>query len=86
MDSSVTLVCVIYFKYISTDWRYVIMFSTVLQILAFFNLTAQDETPKFLLATGKFDKARKVLTNIGRTNGVLLGSETYQKTFKQELQ
>jgi hypothetical protein len=54
-------------------------------IMAFIAITFQEESPKFYYGVGKFDKAREVLTRIGRKNGLLSNYQTYQKVFKKEI-
>jgi MFS family permease len=76
----------IYFRYISKDWRplFIIPCAVLIVFTIVFVLNRQ-ESPKFYYSVGKYDKARAVLTEIGRTNGVLGKDQVYKKTFMKEV-
>lgn len=84
MDSSSIFWAALYFKYVSRDWRLIFGFPSVILIFFIYAYSQQEETPKFFYGQGKYNEARKVLTSIGRTNGVLRADQEYQKTFRIE--
>jgi len=61
----------IYFKYISKDWRYFFGCPGIILSVAIFFCYLQTDSPKFYYSVGRYDKAREILTLIGRTNGIL---------------
>ena len=44
----------------------------------------EDETPKFYYGRGQYDKTRKLLTMIGRYNGVLSPNQEWDGKFEIE--
>lgn len=83
-DSLGIFVASIYFKHISKDWRFMFGFPAIILCGAIFACAMQTETPKFYYGIGKYDKAREILTIIGRTNGVLGPEQEYKKMFDKE--
>lgn len=61
----------IYFRFISDNWKFfygVPCFVLIFTVIAFI---MQNESPKFYYGTGQYEQARRVLTDIGRTNNIL---------------
>lgn len=76
-DSLNLVVCSIFFKYVSKDWRILGGIPTATMLLAYIPLLMQNESPKFYFGLGQYEKARKVLTQIGLTNGSLTKGQNY---------
>ena len=67
-DGSSLLVGSIYFMYISKSWRPIYFASVFMSAAAVLMVIILPESPKFLISTKQFDKARKVFTKIARIN------------------
>ena len=71
IDSMGIFVASIYFKYIGKDWRIMFGFPALILACDIVTLRYKEDSPKFYYSIGQYDRARDVLTTIGRTNGVL---------------
>lgn len=68
LDSFCICISAFYFKVISKDWRGLLIVPVILHVISTVMICNQHESPKYFYATGQYDKAREVLTTIGRTN------------------
>lgn len=71
VDSLCISIAALYFQYVSKDWQYLFIVPVVFLAINYAVFWRHEESPKFLHAVGKYDEAREVLTNIGRSNGIL---------------
>lgn len=71
LDSLAILVSVIYFSYISKDWKYLFGASVTVSLLNIINVAKIPESPKFYFSQHDFSKTKQILTLIGRSNGIL---------------
>ena len=85
-DSSCIFWASLYFKYISKDWRFMFGLPCIALCVSACTFIFMSETAKFYYGIGQYDKAREVLTEIGRTNGILGPDQAYKKTFLKELE
>lgn len=69
-DGLVPLVGALWFMYVSKDWKTLFAFATGLVCLTFVVVLAMPESPKHLVARGKYSEARAVMTRIARYNGL----------------
>ena len=84
IDSMGIFVASIYFKYIGKDWRIMFGFPALILACDIVTLWYKEDSPKFYYSIGQYDRARDVLTTIGRTNGVLSQEQAYKKIFAKE--
>lgn len=83
-DSLAIFNAAIFFRFIGNDWRYIFgipMLGLLITGIVFFR---QNESPKYYYGVGQYEQARRVLTEIGRTNGVLEADQGYKKVFIKE--
>ena len=85
VDGLCVLIAAIFFKYISKDWRIFYGIPLGIFTINLIWLLFQEDTPTFSHSMGRYDKARKLLTKIGRTNLVLGKDEEYKKVFRKEI-
>mmetsp|Transcript_13167 Transcript_13167/g.22312 ORF Transcript_13167/g.22312 Transcript_13167/m.22312 type:complete len:131 (+) Transcript_13167:814-1206(+) len=85
IDALAIFVSAVYFRLFSKDWRYLYLMSLLAIAVALVALLRQYDTPKFYYGTGQYDMARMVLTDVGRTNGVLQESASFTRLFREEL-
>jgi hypothetical protein len=75
----------LYFMYISKSWFWLFAGPTIITCtLALWVIFFEDETPKFYYGRGQYDKTRKLLTMIGRYNGVLSPNQEWDGKFEIE--
>lgn len=85
IDSSCIFLTALYFKYVSQDWHLIYGLPLVVLLVAIMCLYWSDDTPKFYYGTKQYDECRRVLTNIGRLNGVLGPEESFKEKFEEEV-
>lgn len=64
-----TVVFVIYFLYISRNWKYIEIFALGLTVVCFLGVLLLPESPKFLVSKSKWGEARRALSQIAKING-----------------
>lgn len=83
-DASTVLVASLYFQFISKDWRWLLIASMVSLVITSICYCMQSEAPKFYYGLGQFEKAREVLTAIGRSNKILSADQKFELQFQEE--
>ena len=68
IDGLTLLVGSFYFMYVSKSWRFIYIASVLSTATALAMVLSLPESPKFLISTKQFDKARKVFSKIAKTN------------------
>lgn len=61
---------VVYFVYISDNWVYLQIPNLVLTFVGMVFIFFMPESPRFLVATKQYDKARVVFAQMARWNGL----------------
>lgn len=84
VDSLAIFFASLYFKYISKDWVYLYTLPLIVLTINVIVLCFQEEAPKFLHGIQNYEKTRKVLTVIGRQNGVLTDDQEFTGIFSEE--
>ena len=84
IDSFTILIAAMYFMHVSKDWIYIFGIALFLQALSIIMMIQEEDSPKFFFGKGDYEKAREILTRIGRINGVLTPDQKYTKLFKIE--
>lgn len=69
-DGLVPMVAALWFMLVSKDWKTIFVFATIILYLTFIVVCTMPESPKFLLAQGRYAEARAVMTRIARYNRV----------------
>ena len=69
-DGLIPAIGALWFMVVSKDWKTIYSFATVLLYLTMIIVFTMPESPKFLLAMGKYEEARAVMTRIARYNKV----------------
>ena len=86
IDSSTIFLAVLYFRFISKDWRWIFGMPLFVLLYALYCIYKAEESPKYLHGERRFEKCRKVLTLIGRRNHALSENESFDYFFMSELQ
>ena len=68
MDGLVPMVATLWFMLVSKEWKTLFVVATILLYLTLILVFTMPESPKFLLAKGKFAEARAVMTRIAQYN------------------
>ena len=69
-SSFITVLSTIYFYFISKYWVWFQVFGWGLNLITIVGVVFMPESPKYLLTKKKYDECRKVMTIIGRLNGI----------------
>ena len=78
-DGLVALIGALWFLFVSKDWKTLFATATALLYMSMIFVFTLPESPKFLLAKGKYEEARKVMTRIARYNKVKVLAFTEQE-------
>ena len=70
MDGLMMGITALFFMLISKDWRVLLALATVWILVTLLLVLRAPESPKFLLAQGRYDEARKVMSHVAKFNGV----------------
>lgn len=71
LDALCLGIAAIFFNKISKDWHYLFGIPLLFLSCAIIAMILEEDTPKFVYSQGNYDKTRKILTRIGRKNGIL---------------
>jgi MFS family permease len=71
LDALCLGIAAIFFNKISKDWQYLFGIPLLFLSCAIIAMICEEDTPKFVYSQGNYDKTRKILTRIGRKNGIL---------------
>ena len=69
-ESIVYLLDIAYFRYISNDWIWLQMPNIFLSLVAIIWILSLPETPRYLVAKKRYDKARESFKMIAKWNGI----------------
>ena len=69
-DGLVAMIGALWFLFVSKDWKTLFATATALLYISLIFVFTLPESPKYLLAKGKFEEARAVMTRIARFNRV----------------
>lgn len=69
MESIVYLLDIVYFVYISDNWKYLQIPNVVLSFCGALWIWYWPETPRYLVAKKRFDEARACFKTIAKVNG-----------------
>lgn len=69
-DGLVPLMATLWFMVVSKDWKTLFVVATGLLYLTFILVYTMPESPKFLLAKGRYAEARIIMTRIAKYNRV----------------
>lgn len=82
---SIGLVALAGIVYIVRDWRYLSLAVSVPLLLLYSCFFVLPESPRWLIATGNFRKAAKIMKTIAKFNGKTIPDD-YEKVLRQKLQ
>lgn len=81
---SIGLVALAGIVYIVRDWRYLSLAVSVPLLLLYSCFFILPESPRWLIATGNFKKAAKIMKTIAKFNGKTIPDD-YEKVLRQKL-
>ena len=68
IDGCTMIIASLYFKYISKNWFFLHFFFFLISLFGFIISMFLPESPKYLIAKGKYNKARESLNTIASVN------------------
>jgi MFS family permease len=69
-ESCVYLIDIAYFTYISDNWAYLQIPNIILNLVGIIFIAQMPESPRFLIASKQFNRARLVFKRIAKVNGM----------------